>query len=234
MNFNDPFDCRIPANFIALNQGEIAEYAAIIIKNNSQKMIESSWDLNEEYRYILKRLNEDRDTFQKEFQEQTFSGYDKHLGVLSFSKRCDSILMWSHYANYHKGYCIGFYEDKLTSSSFFGAGGPVIYPKDDNFPKISPTKEFMPESQFLATHHKAFYWEYEEEYRFTKLQYPKPFEISERIINVPDNYIAEVLIGLRADVLVEEEITELCKIKNIPVYKLVNEPFKFELVRSAI
>lgn len=195
MDFNDPFDCRIPSNFNAMtHQEEVGEYASIIIKNHSKIIIESGLDLNEEYRYIVDRINEDRNSFQNEFQESTFDSYNIHLGVLSLSKRWDSILMWSHYADYHKGYCIGFYKDKLTSSSFFGAGGPVIYPRDANFPKISPTKEFEPESQFLATHHKAFDWKYEEEYRFTKLQYPKPFETSERIIKVPDNFIAEVLI----------------------------------------
>lgn len=234
MDFNDPFDCRIPANFITMTQDEKEEYARFIIKNHSKIMIELGYDLNEEYKFILKRLNEDRNTFQKEFQEQTFNGYDMHLGVLSLSKRWDSILMWSHYADCHKGYCIGFYGDKLTSSTFFGAGGPIVYPKDACFPKISPTKEFESQSQFLATHHKAFDWKYEQEYRFTKLQYPEPFETSERIIKVPDNFIAEVLIGLKTDNSVEKEITELCKLKNIPVFKLTHKPFKFELVRNRI
>lgn len=33
----------------------------------------------------------------------------KSFGVVSFSKRNDSILMWSHYADSHKGFCIGFH-----------------------------------------------------------------------------------------------------------------------------
>jgi len=103
-----------------------------------------------------------------------------------------------------------------------------------SFPKISPTKEFEPESQLLATHHKAFDWKYEEEYRFTKLQYPKPFELNERVIKVPDKYIAEVLIGLKTAASVEKEITELCKLKNIPVFKLTHDPFKFKFVRDKI
>lgn len=234
MDFNDPFDCRIPSNLKDMNQEEVEEYGRIIIKNHSKIMIELGWDLNEEYRYIVDRISEDRNSFQNEFQERTFDSYNKHLGVLSLSKRWDSILMWSHYADNHKGYCIGFHQDMLTSSSFFGAGGPVIYPQDANFPKISPTKEFEPESQFLATHHKAFDWNYEEEYRFTKLQYPKPFEKSERIIKVPDNFIGEVLIGLRAEASVENEIVELCKLKNIPAFKLVHEPFMFKLGRKEI
>ncbi|NHE58490.1 DUF2971 domain-containing protein [Cyclobacterium plantarum] len=234
MDFNDPFDCRIPSNFKAMTQEDIEEYAGIIIKNHSKIMIELGWDLNEEYRYIVDRINEDSESFQNEFQERTFDGYDKHLGVLSLSKRWDSILMWSHYADYHKGYCIGFHKEMLTSSDFFGAGGPVIYPDNSSFPEITPAIEFKAESQFIITHHKAFDWKYEEEYRFTKLQYPKPFEKSERIIKVPDNFIAEVLIGLKAEASVEKEIIDFCKLKKIPVFKLAHEPLKFKLVRNKI
>ena len=233
-DFNDPFDCRIPANFIEMNQDEKEEYAEIMIKNHANQMIENGYDLDVEYKNILNRLKDVSLNDQKDFEERTYSGYDRHLGVLSLSERWDSILMWSHYAECHKGYCIGFHKEKLTTSSFFGAGGPVIYPKNENFPKISPVQELKQESQFLATHHKALDWEYECEYRFTKLQYPKPFEISERKISVPNSYIAEVIIGFKTDPLVEEEITELCKNKNIPVYKLENEPFKFKLVRKVI
>lgn len=103
MDFNDPFDCRIPANFKDMTQEEVEQYATVLIKQHSKAMIELGYDLDKEYMFIIDRLNKDRDSFQNEFQERTFDGYDTHLGVLSLSQRWDSILMWSHYADFHKG-----------------------------------------------------------------------------------------------------------------------------------
>ena len=48
--------------------------------------------------------------------------------------------MWSHYANSHQGFCIGFYEEKIRNyvvkSRNGGKGGMVIY--DSKFPEIDP------------------------------------------------------------------------------------------------
>ena len=44
------------------------------------------------------------------------SNHAKNIGVLSLSRTKRNILMWSHYANEHKGFCIGFKESNLLSS----------------------------------------------------------------------------------------------------------------------
>ena len=63
--------------------------------------------------------------FVSELKELGYSGNEKELlnhdsfvkdringfGVLSLSRVCDDILMWSHYANAHKGICLGFKYD---------------------------------------------------------------------------------------------------------------------------
>jgi hypothetical protein len=41
------------------------------------------------------------------FVQERLEGY----GVLSLSRRRDNILMWSHYANAHKGFCLGFVDN---------------------------------------------------------------------------------------------------------------------------
>jgi hypothetical protein len=39
------------------------------------------------------------------------------LGILSMSSKCDNILMWSHYANSHRGFCLEFDSSKKPFSS---------------------------------------------------------------------------------------------------------------------
>lgn len=43
----------------------------------------------------------------EQFVGDRLNGY----GVLSLSKKCNDILMWSHYADSHKGFCLGFKDD---------------------------------------------------------------------------------------------------------------------------
>lgn len=58
-------------------------------------------------------------TFTAEWFENTFNdAYKKtndEIGILSLSRNWNNSLMWSHYTNSHKGFCIGFNE----KSSFF-------------------------------------------------------------------------------------------------------------------
>ena len=97
-----------------------------------------------------------------------------HYGILSMSSRWNSILMWSHYAEFHKGYCAGFWEDKMRESGLFGKGGPVTYNPENDYPKINPLKEYKPMIKgFIETNTKANDWSYENEYRLFNLYFPE-------------------------------------------------------------
>jgi len=55
--------------------------------------------------------------------------------VCCFSKRYNSLLMWSHYSNKHQGYCLKFNTRKLGLN---GALRKVIYRKKDKYPVVRP------------------------------------------------------------------------------------------------
>lgn len=61
----------------------------------------------------------------------------KNTGVCSFSRTRKNQLMWSHYADEHKGICIGFKE------SFLRYNGSNIYPIDVTYQKDFPFKEII-------------------------------------------------------------------------------------------
>ncbi len=46
-------------------------------------------------------------------------------GILSLSKVRDDILMWTHYADRHRGLCFEF--DGSANCNFFGEAQPVVY-----------------------------------------------------------------------------------------------------------
>jgi len=115
--------------------------------------------------------------------------------VCSFSKRNDSILMWSHYANYHKGFCVEYEIDPLPPDHFLRQNlYPVIYSSSlydltgwSTSLFSSPREQFNPSLVLLAMLHKYRDWHYEKEWRLIlteprltrdrPLQVPRPSRV---------------------------------------------------------
>jgi hypothetical protein len=232
-SFNDPFDCRIPTNFYLLDsEDKIKRFVDNKTIEHFEVLNREGRNIEEEIRKLEKRLTEDLSGFQKESENILYNTQDKNYGILSLSKRWDSILMWSHYSDCHKGYCVGFNEIKLRMSGSFGKGGDVFY--SDDFPQISPFDDDLMENSFTETHYKALDWQYEQEYRLTKLFYPEAPKTEDRIVNIPHDVFEEVYLGLNMDDQHKSEIIEIAKLKNIKVYQVVKIPFKFTLGRIEI
>lgn len=120
----------------------------------------------------------------------------------------------------------------MRETGLFGKGGNVAYQKD--VPKIDPFDDDVRRTSFYQTHYKAKDWEYEEEYRLTKLYFDKPNEEPKRIITVPDDCFKEVTIGMKASEIDKIEIIKLCRVKYIPVYQAYNNSFEFVVKRKLI
>lgn len=198
--FNDPFDCRIPANYYLLDTDEKRKKYADKIVERHFTHVSSEQQIHERNR-IENELLRNIEHVQKENFSLLIDMMDKYYGVLSLSARWDSILMWSHYGNFHEGFCVGLHEESLRSSSLFGQGGLVTY--DDNFPMIDPLDGLdfdnpsnIIQTAFKMTHYKAKDWEYEQEYRLTKLFIPDIATSEKRTMIIPDDFFAEVIIGL--------------------------------------
>ena len=232
-DFNDPFDCKITKNHHSLNsQEKIEKYIEKGISENFEYLQAEGRNIEAERRQLRKRL-QNLDEYQKEYEEINTEYIDKYLGVLSLAGRWNSILMWSHYGDFHKGYCIGFDEEKLRNSGFFGKGGNVSYTSE--LPFIDPLEdENIIKTSFYQTHHKAKDWEYEEEYRLTKLFFDKPKEEPIRLIKIPDECFREVIIGLKTPKEHKNEIVAECKRRKINVYQAIKEPYEFKIERELI
>ena len=93
-------------------------------------------------------------------------------GIFSSAESWSQCLMWSHYADSHKGFCIGFEFDKEFDSDM-GMAHKVKY--KENYPIISPeifnqNNESNNEKLVEATvATKSDEWSYEKEIRYVKL-----------------------------------------------------------------
>ncbi len=146
------------------------------------------------------------------------------IGISCFSKKFNNLLMWSHYADSHKGACIGFDLNVDSINSIKGAcyKGAVKYVKKfepidyaDNPEKII--------SNWLLT--KAKDWKYEDEVR---LICPK----QNGVIEIETNMIKEVIFGSQADNGFKKSVHEIVDCKDYKLkfstLKLKENKFKLE------
>lgn len=102
-DFNDPFDCKLVPNISSIQSfaHTIAEKQRVVNNDNSE-LIENT---------ILQTPN--MQDLVKEATAEVMNG----CGILSLTKTNNDILMWSHYADSHKGICLEF--DVTRDCDFF-------------------------------------------------------------------------------------------------------------------
>lgn len=84
-----------------------------------------------------------------------------NIGIYCLSATNNSILMWSHYADEHRGYCLGFEAGETTP--FFGAAQEVRY--SDTYPVVDVFTTTNSDQVDLVFLTKFTGWSYETEYR---------------------------------------------------------------------
>lgn len=233
-DFNDPFDCRIPNNFSLLNTTEkIEEYVANMINSHYKEIVKRGVNIKNESERLKHRIANEPEAFQKEYENILFTDLDNHLGLFSLSERWNSLLMWSHYANSHQGFCVGFWQAKFQELDKFVCG-PVFYPPDNEFPEIDPLDKNLSRIFIMQSNMKSKEWYYENEYRLSWLFYPHEPKTGERIFVCPDDFFAEILIGLKATQETKNELIQIGKDKRIKVFQIIQTPFKFEIDRVQV
>jgi len=235
-DFNDPFDCRIPEDFTSLNSVEkIEAYAENSVQRHSPMLQMMGIDLDAKKSEIIERLNGKPKEIQLENEQWLFAEQDARYGIISFSCIWNNLLLWSHYAANHTGFCVGFDEEMLRSLPKFQMGGEISYRKD--FPVITPMLTLNNEKREILSRAiseaftKADDWRYEKEYRLLKLFYPNIPTNENRIITVPDGFFKEVILGLTFPVNDVHSMIEIANQKEIPIYQAQKIPFKFRLTR---
>lgn len=208
-DLNDPFDCRI--------------IFTLPRDHNGWKTLADKIDLPEDARQCclgFLRSEQNRIEVTKWFEENyQFRG----LMVYCLSEIRDNILMWSHYANAHRGICIGFETTIHQNSLCIRTNDPQLANHtDDSLRSFVPVSEVKyrreyPEPcdalrdqaadlvRFMET--KGTDWKYEQERRVI-LPYA---EINKRVIHYDKSALKEVILGFRITKGFKEEVIRIVK-----------------------
>lgn len=152
-SFNDPFDCALTVARGKFDESLRQAVDDIVAKAGFQQEV-----IDDPYTV--------RPSDLKAFEEYRANILSLHQnsGICCFSAVPDSMLMWSHYADHHRGFCIEF--DSGEGSPLRKLASPVIYSKA--LPSLSavdlrgPNRQAALDSLWLT---KSSCWEYEEEWR---------------------------------------------------------------------
>lgn len=157
-SFNDPFDCR-PNFTLYGTEDAVRTYLRGMWARQAPHLPEA--DRQAEVDAILS--DPSRDPRIPENNKLFAAAYDSlvtaQVGVLCLSEVHDDILMWSHYADCHRGICL-VYE---TNCEFFANAFPVRYKHER--PRIDPITQTTEQMLDNAIFTKSIAWAYEKEWR---------------------------------------------------------------------
>lgn len=168
--FNDPFDCAI-----RVDRGPIPDADCQRLFDHLREESGDSPAFDKHYSPSASRNPRFREHVQAgldaAFEERKQVMLNKR-GVCCFSARNDDILMWSHYADCHKGFCLGFRSD----SEPFSRAWQVEYQAE--IPAVNPTSLILEEVQdafraMVVT--KSQCWSYEQEWRLFHMEADKAY-----------------------------------------------------------
>lgn len=173
------------------------------------------------------------DPFDCGFNEEVFEAY-KDKGIMCFSSRKDNTLMYSHYADKHRGMCIGFDKEQLISSMRTPEGlwaeiRPVWYL--NRLLGLSLSSE-----PALCATCKHDDWAYEDEYRLFMIKRENDKQVLQEsgLFSFDPKAVKKIFFGLKVNNNFVECVKNYLKQWEIHYYRATKVEDKFGLVIEEI
>jgi len=212
--FDDPFECRPILTF----------HESSLKREQDLKKLAKNKFPNADKRTIKKLIKgKKRFLTDQKTLRGTYNSLIKNIGVYCLSEIKDDLLMWSLYADSHRGFCIEF--DPSHENTLFWEAFKVIY--QEEYPTVNMMDIGKAEEFRKAYVTKSLHWENQKEWRILKMEHeggPGPKEFS-----------PELLTGVIIGALMRDEDTNVLLewIEKYPskinLYKAELNPKKYKL-----
>lgn len=182
------------------------------------------------------------DPFEKVYSTKTLDGYDgteeivtelfnpfrknvdeyfEKVGILSLCGENTNLVMWSHYADNHKGHCIEYNlnSEEINNLNFEKEDEIFLFEVEYNNSPID-FLSFPSNFQFYLRR-KSSLWNYEKEFRFISSK--------SGLHKIPRKSIKAIYLGASANNLVKTALFDLCKERSIEFYQTNLSPNSYEL-----
>jgi len=211
-SFNDPYDS-----------------ATSLISETMQPGWEEEMDITSEQ---LSAINTAKEIFEMAKHQDDLKQIRRALRVCCFSELNNSILMWSHYADEHKGICVEYDLTSLVSTTLPPKWFlyPMIYSETlfDVNPYMNETN-IHPLSLMLCSLYKSDEWSYEKEWRLITAPVIMP---KAGHMQIPQP--TAIYLGSRIKTEHRQTLKEFAFRKEIKLFKTDFDPLKFRMHFSEI
>ena len=251
--FNDPFDCKVPRSRDVSDATLVAWLNARCWRELRRRIeVESGPFAKGPTDSQVARRREELWVTRHEILDQdvaVFQRYVDNCGVLSLSERSDDILLWSYYADSHRGVCLRFRHDALRFPQDPDPKPPlmqnVLQPAEQvEYSESYPATSFVwspPWERYRAWMlTKSSHWCYEREWRVI-LQPKKQPEFEDAVVlptetrhdsqSLPEDALVGVILGCGIKPEDERTVQEWLRLSaaTVPLFRARKKPDRFEL-----
>jgi hypothetical protein len=165
------------------------------------------------------------ETVQNRFK-QIIDDTNKEIRICSFSELNNSLLLWSHYANEHKGICIEY--DFRQQDQIRAFLQPIIY--SNKIYKLGLLEELTMLRKIGSSLIKGKDWKYEAEWRLTIFKQGDIFPNKMTVLDPKAVYL-----GTRFDFneeYLKDQLFNILNKKNIPFFQMTKHPEQYKLIKK--
>lgn len=227
--FNDPFDCSARKEFEFKDKNELITKMAPLEASHQNISIGEAESYLEQ---VVASEQTTEDYIKKKsvlFQKLVLQSF----GICSFSEIPNDILMWSHYSDGHKGFCV---EYSRTDENILKWARPVAYPGNDEFPYIDywqrePEEQIGEFTKVILT--KSRHWGYEKEWRILDRPSHVDDNYSGHTSTYPDRMLSGVIFGARMPEKDRKTIRGVLASKSVAFYEaeVIKNRFQINIVK---
>lgn len=224
-SFTDPYDC-VPVLKVEIDEEGFRDHLISTWAANHPEWVQDELiaAVAREMEDNFPPTKDELDRFREEYRNRLRS-----VGVFSVSERADSVVMWSHYADGHRGICLELDPSVLPPTLGFHK---TIY--QENRPVINVFRDWKIANR-LASGIKSREWKYECEWRLVleandnTPQFPCE-------IDLPEGMLTGVVLGERIEAGDKDRVIDWCNdVSERPaIYEATLDRALFQINRNAI
>ena len=222
-NFNDPFDCQFDY--------DIKSIASSLLRKDADLMRLYS-DSIEDKMTIEEAINESVETNKTDFYKQ-IALLKQNVAVACFCEKNDSILMWGHYADCHKGICIEYNLHDFPKELSF-TPMPVLYSKKTAIFRGDISDDIIHEFYIKSLLTKSLDWAYEKEWRIVRNKAACGEDWKEKGALLKSVKPTAFYLGCEAEDRIINDMKKIAKDLNCPLYQMKKAEWEYRLVSEII
>jgi len=200
--FNDPFDSALPLVYRKEDQTQENMFQKMYTLAKWKYPKKTDTEIHELcFSEQQKRLWEDPH-HQERSHELLREQNRRNVGIVSLSAVNNNYLMWSHYAQSHRGFCVGF-DSVVLENATSEKIEPAIY--QDSFPEYSLLNEEVDSFIRKSVMVKWTVWKEECEFRLCEVGTTK------KTVQLPSEAYREIIFGCMMDAKVKLHLVDFIR-----------------------